>query len=188
MLFKNLIEAYDSKEAFLADHPEPALLIERHGESKLASVDTPDDQHVTPLLSKTWDDDVLPKWYFDTSEVVHPRAEVAWLCKSDRNPFAGLITLGRAGNNDIILGDRTVSKMHVIFHARVDGWLIEDRNSTNGTYLNSVRLPAVERYHVTDGVRIQLGLGVVARYFEPESLWDFCELLQQFQARAHLAA
>lgn len=60
--------------------------------------------------------------------------------KRDGNPFALMITIGRAQNNDIHLHSKDVSKFHAYLTEGEEGWRITDAGSTNGTFLNGVQL------------------------------------------------
>ena len=65
------------------------------------------------------------------------------------------ITLGRAVENDIVITSKRVSREHAI--VRREGWhvVLEDLNSTNGTFLNDERvLTPVE---LRDGDQIKIG-------------------------------
>jgi serine/threonine-protein kinase len=44
------------------------------------------------------------------------------------------ITLGRRSDQDLRLGEPTVSSVHAILRWQAGTWIIEDQNSTNGTY------------------------------------------------------
>lgn len=50
------------------------------------------------------------------------------------------IILGREAENDMALPDETVSAVHARVYHRDSQWLIEDANSTNGTFLNGQRV------------------------------------------------
>jgi hypothetical protein len=65
------------------------------------------------------------------------------------------ITVGRDGDNDIPLpGDTFASASHARFEPRGDGVWVEDVGSTNGTYLNGVKLKRARRLEPGDIVRI----------------------------------
>ena len=51
-----------------------------------------------------------------------------------------VLTLGQGSQNDIVLGDDSVSTTHARFEYASGGWLITDLGSTNGTYLEGTRL------------------------------------------------
>lgn len=93
-----------------------------------------------------------------------------WVEKSTRNPFVGMITFGRTNNNDIVIDVPTVSKVHAIFARETGGWMIWDSNSTNGTYLDGVRLPKETKRAVDDGSEILFGPQVRAFFVLRDSL------------------
>ena len=65
------------------------------------------------------------------------------------------LTIGRGGQNDIVLErDEFASATHARFELRGSGAWIEDVGSTNGTYLNGVRLKRRRRLNPGDVVRI----------------------------------
>jgi pSer/pThr/pTyr-binding forkhead associated (FHA) protein len=65
------------------------------------------------------------------------------------------VTVGRDGHNDIPLpGDKFASSSHARFDPRHDGVWLEDAGSTNGTYLNGVKLKRPRRLDPGDVVRI----------------------------------
>ncbi len=55
--------------------------------------------------------------------------------------YQSILRLGRGRQNDVVLEDPNVSGRHAQFVWGRDGWLVEDLNSSNGTYLNGQRLP-----------------------------------------------
>jgi pSer/pThr/pTyr-binding forkhead associated (FHA) protein len=65
------------------------------------------------------------------------------------------LTAGRAETNDIALdGDEFASARHARFEARRDGVWVEDLGSTNGTYVNGVKLSRSRRLAPGDIVRV----------------------------------
>lgn len=50
------------------------------------------------------------------------------------------ITIGRAEDSTLVLGDDYVSTHHARFSPRGDQWLVEDLGSTNGTYLDRTKV------------------------------------------------
>lgn len=59
-----------------------------------------------------------------------------------------------------------VSRMHARIHCQNDVYLIEDLNSTNGTWVNQQRLPADKKQGLANGDVIQLGQLVMRVYFD----------------------
>jgi hypothetical protein len=65
------------------------------------------------------------------------------------------LTVGRGGNNDVPLsGDEYASSRHARFEARRDGVYVEDIGSTNGTFVNGIRLTRDRRLAPGDVVRV----------------------------------
>jgi pSer/pThr/pTyr-binding forkhead associated (FHA) protein len=65
------------------------------------------------------------------------------------------LTVGRSSDNDLRLdGDEFASGHHARFQPRRDGVYIEDIGSTNGTFVNGIRLTTDRRLVPGDVVRI----------------------------------
>ena len=65
------------------------------------------------------------------------------------------LTVGRGTNNDLALaGDEYASGRHARFERRRDGVWLEDIGSTNGTFVNGIRLTRERRLAPGDVVRI----------------------------------
>lgn len=76
--------------------------------------------------------------------------------KSDANPWAH-VSLGRASNNDIVLRDPSVSKLHARFSCEGDAWAVTDAGSRNGTAIDDIRLTIGKPMTLADGMEIQIG-------------------------------
>jgi hypothetical protein len=65
------------------------------------------------------------------------------------------LTVGRSGDNDLPLGgDSFASSHHARFEPRRDGVWVEDVGSTNGTFVNGIRLNGGRKLIPGDVVRI----------------------------------
>ena len=65
------------------------------------------------------------------------------------------LTIGRSAKNDIELrGDRFASARHARVEARADGVYVLDAGSTNGTFVNGVRLDGAHRLAPGDVLRV----------------------------------
>jgi FHA domain len=74
------------------------------------------------------------------------------------------LTVGRATSNDVALpGDEYVSSRHARFEPRRDGVWLEDIGSTNGTFVNGIRVTRERKLTPGDVVRI----GETDLRFEP---------------------
>lgn len=74
-----------------------------------------------------------------------------------------LLTIGRNPESHLFLDDVTVSRHHARIIRDATGFVVEDLNSLNGTYVNRRR---VERHHLIDGDELQIGKFKLA-YLEP---------------------
>ncbi len=58
-------------------------------------------------------------------------------------PLDAVTTLGRDVNNSIIVEDQFASADHAVLTFRGRAWYVEDRDSTNGTFVNGSRVDGV---------------------------------------------
>ncbi len=106
------------------------------------------------------------------------------LKKRSSNPFADMITVGRAANNDVVIASPCVSKFHAFFRATPRGWAIVDADSSNGTHVDGVPLRSAS-VSLLDLARAPIATrfgSVVCELFSPEALWDYVQAF--FGARA----
>jgi hypothetical protein len=90
--------------------------------------------------------------------------------KSDRNVFAVMVTVGRASNNDIVLGAPSVSKFHGYFTKVGLSWRYHDAGSTNGSKVAGRPLPSRGMAEVGDGCEIAFGPEVRGLFKTPDGL------------------
>jgi hypothetical protein len=65
------------------------------------------------------------------------------------------LSVGRSSTNDIELrGDGFASARHAVFQPRPDGVWLEDLDSTNGTFVNGIRLERARKLTAGDVVRV----------------------------------
>jgi hypothetical protein len=65
------------------------------------------------------------------------------------------MTVGRGSDATLVLDDNFLSSRHASFHLRDDDWVVEDLGSTNGSYVNNVKVDRISRLHTGD--RVQVG-------------------------------
>ena len=70
--------------------------------------------------------------------------------------------LGRASDATVLVDSDEVSRKHARIIEGSGGWVIEDLESRNGTFLNGERVSAPRT--LTDGDKIELGSGIVLRF------------------------
>ncbi len=78
----------------------------------------------------------------------------------------GTTTLGRSREADITLDDERISRIHCAVEWKGDKIFIEDRGSTNGTYVDSKK---VNRAHLRRGAPLQIGQSVMKVEFKNEA-------------------
>jgi diguanylate cyclase (GGDEF)-like protein len=78
----------------------------------------------------------------------------------------GSMTIGRSPEADIVIEDDWASRIHCAIDWNDDVFEIEDRNSTNGTYVNTHR---ITRIQVPPGVPIQVGHSLLKIEFKDEA-------------------
>jgi len=64
------------------------------------------------------------------------------------------VTIGSADNNGVPIADRSVSRYHARLEVRDDGVLLRDLGSTNGTFVDGLR---IESAYLPDSARIRIG-------------------------------
>jgi pSer/pThr/pTyr-binding forkhead associated (FHA) protein len=69
-------------------------------------------------------------------------------------PRTGIVTIGRSPESDIFLDDITVSRNHSQIEHRLEGLVLRDLGSLNGTYVNRRRIHDEERLQNGDEVQI----------------------------------
>ena len=77
----------------------------------------------------------------------------------------GANRLGRAPDNTFPLHERSISRHHALFEVDPDGevWL-SDLGSTNGTFVNGLRLDGHVPVRLRDGDRVRLGTSAVVKF------------------------
>lgn len=106
---------------------------------------------------------------------------VTKLIKQSSDAPAKMICVGRAENNDVIMANKAVSKLHAYFLKTMQGddYEIVDANSTNGTKVNHRRLIAYQKQPLVDGDRIQFGPAAEVMYLTAMGFYNFIQQIQQ---------
>ena len=77
--------------------------------------------------------------------------------------LAGTTTIGRDDENDVVLGEATLSRCHAVLLSGPQGIVLIDLDSTNGTLVNGTFVPPDTPVTLADGDLIALG-EILARY------------------------
>lgn len=161
-----------SKEDFLQANPDPILwVVPPPGTSGRV---TANSKPVDPVES-------YRRTILQEDEVeADPAAAAAYLKlaapvrKRPNNPFPHMISVGRAGNNDVVVPLGTISKLHAYFLKSLtgEGWSITDWTSTNGTTLSGKRLEPRETVPLQSGSWLSFGKELWAHFFLPGDLYE----------------
>ena len=83
--------------------------------------------------------------------------EVYPLTKKPGASFPDRITIGRTSNNDVVIADSSVSRLHA--YVRRDGarWVVADAGSKNGSWLRGSKLEARRETPLPSRALIRLG-------------------------------
>jgi hypothetical protein len=156
-------------EAFARAYPHPALTLRIP-----AAPGTAPAKVKVPRLNDTVGDEGVAALLGDPLERTH----VTFLLKSERNPFANIISLGRATTNDLCVPHGSVSKVHAVFTRLGDAWRIGDRKAKNGLYVNRVEVEPGGTADLEDGALISFGSQVEGTFHTPRGLFGFLDLIK----------
>ena len=67
------------------------------------------------------------------------------------------ITIGRDTDNDVVVDNKLASRHHAIIQKIKDAYFLKDEKSTNGTYVNGVKIPAEKYVKLNPGDKISIG-------------------------------
>ena len=70
---------------------------------------------------------------------------------------SGLVRLGRASDNDLVIASARVSRYHAQLRWVSSSWLVYDLDSTNGTWLDEQRVAPAEPRALAPGARLRFG-------------------------------
>jgi len=85
------------------------------------------------------------------------RAFMAFALRKVADTFPHMISLGRTNNNDLVVPDMSISKLHAFFSHAPRGFEVADAGSKNGSWLGGDLLPARSPRLVKLGDRIRFG-------------------------------
>ena len=80
------------------------------------------------------------------------------------------ISLGRSASCDLVIEEGTVSQVHLVFRQTPEGWTVEDPGSTNGSWLDGVRLEKAVPQRLVEGARLQAAQ-VLFTFASSSGLW-----------------
>jgi hypothetical protein len=99
-------------------------------------------------------DETLPHGKFAMGEM---EMEIYPLVKKPGASFPDRITIGRTANNDIVIPDHSISRLHAYVRAQAKGWVIADAGSKNGSWLRGEALEARREKPLASRMVLRLG-------------------------------
>jgi len=96
--------------------------------------------------------------------------EIYPLAKKPGASFRDRITIGRTPNNDVVIVDHSVSRLHG-YVRQAEGWMFADAGSKNGSWLDDQRLEPRREAPLSPGAVLRLG-DVVATFYPATDLFD----------------
>jgi hypothetical protein len=102
------------------------------------------------------------------------QARVITLEKRDKNSTERMLFVGRSPDNDIVLLNKMVSKLHAYFCQVPGSQVVQlvDMNSTNGTFLNHWRLPPSVKTNLKDADVISFGPETRLEFFSARGFYE----------------
>jgi len=83
--------------------------------------------------------------------------EVYPLAKKPGASFPDRITIGRTSNNDVVIPDTSVSRLHAYVRRERNGWVVADAGSKNGSWLRGGELEARREVALPSRAILRLG-------------------------------
>jgi FHA domain len=143
--------AEHSLEEFVAEYPHPYLLVEPFLELEDTGFNT----------------DELSVAKGGTTPLLAPVAKA-----EGKNPFSAMVTIGRAGRNDITLRADGISKFHAYLMVDIEGTVsLTDAGSSFGTFVDGEQLPVRTKRDLRPGQTVSFG-GVNAAFYTPPLLYE----------------
>jgi len=90
------------------------------------------------------------------------------------------ITVGRVPTSDVQVLHSSVSKQHARLSWRGEELLVEDLGSTNGTWVNRVKLTPNEPHQARPDDTLRFGQGDAYLVMTPKAFYDYLQMLRRF--------
>ena len=158
---------------FLEEHPQGFLL--EKTEMGL------EEDVIFQLGTQQLDDpEVLSRIVDGTVPTSVLQARVIEISKRKIDSNHGVIRIGRAANNDIVLYNKLISKSHAFLFflsPEQDPYLV-DLGSANGTFLNDEKMVLYEMHRLKDGDEISFGPETEVRYLSTKAFYDLLDSIR----------
>jgi hypothetical protein len=112
-------------------------------------------------------DETMPHGKFTPEPV---EMELYPLAKKPGASFPDRITIGRTSNNDVVIADASVSRLHA-YVRQADDWIVADAGSKNGSWLGGGVLEPRREAPLSPGAMVRFG-DVQLTFHRSEDLFD----------------
>ena len=150
------------RDEFLAAAPHAVLVRFRSEEHRDA-----EEGATTLTLEDETIDETMPH---SREQMTDVELEVYPLVKKVGASFQDRITIGRTPNNDIVIADHSVSRLHAYVRLVNDGWVVADGGSKNGSWLRGEPLEARREKPLPSRAVLRLG-DVDLTFYQPSDLF-----------------
>jgi len=106
------------------------------------------------------------------------RAFMAFALRKVTDTFPHMISVGRTNNNDLVVPDMSISKLHAFFSHGPRGFEVADAGSKNGTWLSGDLLQPRQPRLVKLGDRIRFGR-IEFTVVDAGACWDTIERMRR---------
>jgi len=125
----------------------------------------PDDRDRTRLISQHAGDETMP---IVTPLATELEMQIYPLVKKPNASFPDRITIGRISNNDLVIEDASVSRLHAYVRHLATDWVVADAGSKNGSWLRGDILEARRERPLTSQMVLRLGDFDLTFYLAPD--------------------
>ncbi len=139
----------------------PAALVRYRVHEVLASA-----EHTLTLDHDETVDETMPHGRLPASD--ETELEVFPLAKKPGASFPDRITIGRTSNNDIVVADHSVSRLHAYIKRQGNVWVVADAGSKNGSWLRGATLEPRRERPLISRVGLRLGDVDLTFYLAPD--------------------
>lgn len=137
------------RDEFLAS-AAPAALVRYHADG--------DDAASGGLATLTLDEEIEDTLPHGRTMAETVDFELFPLLKKPGAAFPDRITIGRTANNDVVIADTSVSRLHAYVRRANDGrWVVADAGSKNGSWLRGVALEPRREQPLVSNAVLKLG-------------------------------
>jgi hypothetical protein len=139
------------RQEFLAASA-PALFLR-----KVLNVWPPATPVAAPITEMLREDEITAPVHVNAAAMQLSQLEVYPLIKKPAAAFPELITIGRTVNNDVVLANHSISRLHLYVTHRDEQWWIADAGSKNGSWLAGQKLHPRREMKLTPTSHVRVG-------------------------------